>query len=117
MNASHRRPLFAYVLVTVAGAVVVAQGLAMSGLPIPGFRLELDRDQQVAEGSLLTQKDAVEPREDTDGQSGRSALDDLVIDDETFADLDATPASVVTPAPTVSAAPQPDTSGGIHLVS
>ena len=35
MNASHRRPLAAYVLVTVAGSVVVAQGLFTAAVISP----------------------------------------------------------------------------------
>jgi hypothetical protein len=116
MNASHRRPLFAFVLVTVAGAVVVAQGMVAGVIPIPFFGLDLDlrAAQVVVSRGAALDASAVERRAAAEQGDARSALDGLVIADDS---VDAGPAASTPPIfvvdPPVSAAPQPDTSGGI----
>ncbi|GAA1476221.1 hypothetical protein GCM10009623_06670 [Nocardioides aestuarii] len=111
MNDSHRRPLFAYVLVTVAGAVIVAQGMAVTGfLPyFPGVPLERAGQDVVSRGQLLDES-AVEPREGSGvaGEAGSGLR--LVIDSNTFA----APAAPAAPEAPASAAPVPEPSGAIR---
>jgi hypothetical protein len=111
MNPSHRRPLVAYVLVTLAGAVVVAQGLAGMGLipPLLSPRLEFDASVQEAAPGLSIQ--AAPPAESADGVQPQVGGD--ILDEGVNLDLDAfqtAPSSVDAPSlagPVVSAAPEP----------
>jgi hypothetical protein len=111
MNPSHRRPLVAYVLVTLAGAVVVAQGLAGMGLipPLLSPRLEFDASVQETAPGLSVQ--AAPPAESADGVQPQLGGD--ILDEGVNLDLDAfqtAPSSVDAPSlegPVVSAAPEP----------
>lgn len=122
MNSSHRRPLVAYVLVSVAGAVVVAQGLAGIGV-LPGLQplLTLDAaEQRVSDGQLLLQTPPEGPSGnggsgDQGATGGGSILQDGInVDDESLTLGSGTPAAAPEPETAdqvVVAAPEPAPTG------
>jgi hypothetical protein len=102
MNPSHRRPLVAYVLVTLAGAVVVAQGLAPI-LPWGLDRYALGGGWMVAD-TRVVDRQYVEQR--------RSILDEGVnFDDDTLEPV--APAAPAVPVEPAAPSPAPGTPEGV----
>ncbi len=97
MDTSHRRPLVAYVLVTVAGAVVAAQGLAGVGLIPPTISLDLGTGAQPTAGGLAVDRQTSAP---SAGRAGSgSPLAGISFDDDTLALASADPGLSTLAAP------------------